>query len=130
MSYKRIELSNLEKMTELTGRQLENVCLYLKTMDNLQQIPLLSDAVTIHELMQSTSSLLTLTNSLIIEEAATAYAKDMDTPHMFGGVLNIPNTITHSLNLEELDRDFDTEIDDSDFDEDDEDDDRDDTTAA
>lgn len=116
MSYKRIELNNLEKMTALTEKQVENVCMYLNTMDGLQQVPLLADALSLHELMYSTNSLLTLTNSLILEQVATAYNKGDDVPTM-GHILNIPNAIAHSMNLQELDEDYGMDLDDSEYEE-------------
>lgn len=111
MSYKKMELDSLQKLSSLVQQQMHTTCTYMAAMDILQALPVSTNCETFQELVESTSSLLTLTNTVVMEEIMQVYNKQpTNTSSFLNDFMNMSANVAHTLNIGELDRDFETEL--------------------
>lgn len=104
---KLTELNSLQKLVDLATQQSHATTTFLQAIDKFQQVPVISEALSIQELVLSTTALLTNVNTIISEEMGNMYSdKTFDGTFNGGGFVMPFENIVHSVNLEELDKDY------------------------
>lgn len=122
MSYKKVELNHLQHLASVADQQSRTVSDFLATLDNMDTVPTVTDALSIQDLVYSTVGLLSVVNNVIMQELSNVYDRELIQNNFFAqNFMNMPDTIAHTLNIQELDNSFETNFVDEEEDDDDED---------
>jgi len=124
MKSKKMDIELLATIIDLANKQTETICGFLHTLDTLEQLSVEVESVLTQTLINSNTSLLSITNAIFVEELLNMSNNKLNNnpdnlSNLFNtsNLINTPDTIVHSVNLEELDSDYQASEEDEDYDE-------------
>lgn len=90
-------------MAAIVGKQVETVSLFLTTINNCGDLPVLDNMANLQNVALTSLELLTVANSVITQELSDMYDIGYEEE---GGTINAQHLMVHSLNVGQLDKDF------------------------
>lgn len=104
-------MNQLSTLVDLTVKQTEAACKFLTVIDTLNVISINANTETVKELVHSTASFIMLANNIFVDTASAimdSYEEEDEEDATEDGltIINDPEGSVHSLNVEELDADY------------------------